>query len=381
MRAWTSEVCSRIANRLFRSKGGHDHDANAQSVAQRQRHGAIHSEGARPVTVAAPSLSIIIPVLNEEGNVVPLLRELHEAASTLPCERHEVLLVDDGSTDATFERAKRYIADHPDEPVRVVRFRRNFGQTAALAAGFRLARGELFATLDGDLQNDPRDIAPLLAKMDEGLDVVCGWRRTRSEGFVRHAQSRLAASVIGWLTGVRVHDFGCTLRVYQREIARDLDLWGKMHRFIPALCDAVGARVGELEVNHRPRRSGTPKYGVTGLRRASGVALDLLTLSAITRHRANPVRVYGWWALVWVLGAGVVLALANIGREHEAAQAGLVITMLLGGLLTLSVGVQTEITVRSYMRGLGQCPGRTRETIASPGWQALWDDAAQEREA
>jgi len=333
------------------------------------------------LTGAGLRLSVVVPLYNEEGNVEPLLCEVHESATSLGCEAHEVLLVDDGSTDATFDVASRFIARHPEQPVRVLRFRRNFGQTSALAAGFSHARGDIVATLDGDLQNDPRDIAALLARMDDGLDVVCGWRRTRSEGLLRQAQSRLAATVIGWLTGVAVHDFACTLRVYRREIARDLDLWGRMHRFIPALCDVVGARVGELEVSHRPRHSGRPKYGVTGLRRAFGVALDLLTLSAITRHRTNPVRVYGWWALAWVCGAAAVGILACAGFAHTALLVGLVTTMLLGGLLTPAVGVQTEVSVRGYTRQLGQTSGRIREIIASPAWHATWDGAAQEREA
>lgn len=319
------------------------------------------------------TISAIVPVHNEEGNIAPLLDELTAVLPTVS-SRYEVLLVDDGSTDGTHAAATAYMDAHPEHPVRLTRLRRNFGQTAALATGFARARGDLVATLDGDLQNDPADLPALLAEMDTGYDVVCGWRQARAEGVLRQSQSRLAAHVIGWLTGVRVHDFGCTLRVYRTEIARDIDLWGEMHRFIPALCHTVGARVGELPVHHRPRTSGVPKYGKTGLRRALRVALDLFALSANTRHRGHPVRMYGWWALTWALGAFATLAWALAGDKDQALVIGVVTTMLLCALAMLGSGAQAEIAVRAYMRLLGRGPGYVRDEVTTPGWREAWGD-------
>ncbi len=321
------------------------------------------------------TISAVVPLHNEEHNVAPLLAEL---ASVLPgvSGRHEVLLVDDGSTDATAARAADYLEAHPEQPIRLIRLRRNFGQTAAMATGFARALGNTVASLDGDLQNDPADLPRLLSALDEGYDVVCGWRRARAEGPLRQSQSRLAARVIGWLTGVRIHDFGCTLRVYRAEIARDLDLWGDMHRFIPALCHAVGARIGELEVHHRPRVSGVPKYGKTGLRRVARVALDLFALSASTRHRGNPTRMYGWWALLWLGAALVTLAIALAGCAHGAVITGLICSMLLSGLMALGFGVQAAITARAYARIAGRGPGYVREEIASAGWRTMWEGSA-----
>ncbi len=248
-------------------------------------------EAARPV-----DLSVLVPVYNEEGNV----RALHaEAVPVLDRLRlaWEMIFVDDGSTDGTHAALAEIRRE--DARVRVVRLRRNFGQTTALAAGFDYARGDRVVTLDGDLQNDPRDIPLLLEKMDEGYEVVSGWRRDRKEPFLTRRLPSVAANrLIAFLSGVPIHDFGCTLKAYDRSVFERLPLYAETHRFLPALASLTGARTTEAVVRHHPRRFGRSKYGLS---RVGKVLVDLLALQMILHFSTRPRRWFGALALPFAL--------------------------------------------------------------------------------
>ena len=234
--------------------------------------------------VASIDLSIVVPLYNEERNVVPLFDELTRALRQTG-QTYELILVDDGSTDQTFSRL---IAVQSSDPrVRVIRFTRNFGQTAAFAAGFSHARGQVVVTLDGDLQNDPADISRLLAYAGD-FDVVCGWRKDRKDSYLtRHLPSVAANYLIGVVSGIRIHDIGCSLKVFRADIAKRLKLRPGTHRYLPVLASALGARVTEVAVNHRPRQFGESKYGLS---RTFGVILDLVRLRRMMREAADPAR-------------------------------------------------------------------------------------------
>jgi glycosyltransferase involved in cell wall biosynthesis len=243
------------------------------------------------VTAARPELSIVVPVYNEAESVLPLYRAIREACDPLGVP-YEVVFVDDGSVDRTAEALR---ALHDDDPsVVVVRFRRNYGQTAAMSAGFRAARGRVIVSMDGDLQNDPADIPALVARLDDGFDVVQGWRRRRRDGVLsRRLPSAVANWLIARLTGVPVHDNGCSLKAYRAEVIRRVALYADFHRFIPAISTLVGARIAELPVRHHARRYGRSKYG---LGRAWRVFLDLFLVAMLTRSAARPALWFGAWA-------------------------------------------------------------------------------------
>jgi glycosyltransferase involved in cell wall biosynthesis len=227
-------------------------------------------------------LSVVIPLYNEEQNVAPLLAELSAILASMPVP-HEVVLIDDGSTDGTFEVLRRIQKSH--QHVRVIRFARNVGQTAAFAAGFAYARGQFIVTFDGDLQNDPVDI-PRLLEIARTHDVVCGWRKDRKDDFLtRHVPSVIANQLIGLVSGVHVHDVGCSLKVFRAEVVKPLKLTPGMHRYLPALASQLGDRVTEVVVNHRPRRFGQSKYGLS---RTFRVVSDLVKLRRLMREAVDP---------------------------------------------------------------------------------------------
>ena len=229
-----------------------------------------------------PDVTIVVPLLDEEANVEPLHQELSDAmqAAGVPCE---ILFVDDGSTDATFARVSE--AQARDARVRVIRFTRNFGQTAAFAAGFAHARGRFVVTLDGDLQNDPADI-PRLLHLARDHDIVCGWRKNRQDAFLtRHVPSVAANWLIGLVTGIKLHDIGCSLKVFRAEVVKPLKLSTGMHRYLPAFASRLGGRLTEVVVNHRPRRAGKSKYGLS---RTFGVLRDLVRLPRLMREAVDP---------------------------------------------------------------------------------------------
>jgi glycosyltransferase involved in cell wall biosynthesis len=232
--------------------------------------------------VPDPDISVVIPLRDEEENVVPLHRELADVLDQLGVS-YEVILVDDGSADGTFEQLAMVQAQDPT--VKAVRFTRNFGQTAAFAAGFSAARGQYIVTLDGDLQNDPRDIPGMLA-LARRKDIVSGWRRKRQDSFVtRHLPSAIANWLLGIITGVRLHDNGCSLKVYRANVVKPLKLRPGMHRYLPAIASQLGGRVAEVEVHHRPRRHGRSKYNLS---RTFRVVADLVQLRRLMREAVDP---------------------------------------------------------------------------------------------
>jgi glycosyltransferase involved in cell wall biosynthesis len=233
-------------------------------------------------------LSIVIPVFNEEENVKPLIAEITAALQPLS-KRYEIVVIDDGSRDNTFHVLAQVY--RIDSHLRVIRLKRNFGQTAALAAGLAHATGEVVVILDGDGQNDPADIPALVSKLEQGNDIVCGWRYLRQDPFLsRRLPSMIANSVISWTTQVKLHDYGCTLKAMRKEIAKNLKLYGEMHRFIPAIAYERGAKIAELKINHRPRLRGRSKYGIT---RTVRVILDLLTVKFLMSYSTRPSHIFG----------------------------------------------------------------------------------------
>ncbi len=231
-----------------------------------------------------PKISLVIPVYNEEDNVFPLYEKITEALDPIGI-RWELILVDDGSRDQSMERMKELV--QKDERVKVLELRRNYGQTAAMAAGFDEARGEFIVTLDADLQNDPADIPALLSKAADGYDIVSGWRRKRKDAFLsRTLPSKIANGLISRITGTHLHDYGCTLKVYRRDAMKGLNLYGEMHRFLPALVAQGGAKIVEMEVNHHPRLHGTSKYGIG---RTFKVVLDLMTVKFLGSYSTKPI--------------------------------------------------------------------------------------------
>jgi glycosyltransferase involved in cell wall biosynthesis len=295
-------------------------------------------------------LSVVIPIHNEAGSLVELHREFSETLAGWG-RSYELILVDDGSTDASFEIMARLQATDPH--VSVIRFRRNFGQTAAFAAGFHYARGRLIATSDGDLQNDPRDLVNMMRKLqDDGLDIVCGWRRKRQDGFLsRLVPSMIANRLISWATGVRLHDYGCSLKVFRAEVVKPLKLYGEMHRFIPAIASEQGVSIAEIEVNHRARRYGQSKYGIS---RTIRVILDLLTVKFLLSYSTRPVQIFGLIGLAMALPGVVItgyLAIVRlIGAESIANRPLLLFGILLvfTGVQLITLGLLAELQARTY---------------------------------
>lgn len=306
-------------------------------------------------------LSVVVPVFNERENVAPLLEEL--AAALEPYEGHfEVVVVDDGSHDGTFDLLRERARELPW--LRLARFGRNYGQTAALSAGFHMARAEVVVTLDGDLQNDPRDIPALLAKMEEGYDIVSGWRRDRKDRFInRTLPSRIANWLISRITDVHLHDYGCTLKAYRRSVLGRFELYGQLHRFLPALGVWNGARLSEIVVNHRARQRGATKYGIG---RTVTVLLDLATVKFLMSYGAHPIRVFGMTGVgAMVLGlVSLVITVAmkiGVGVAEPVDMTGnplLYLSMLgvLAGTQFLLMGILAEMLTRTYHEAQGKRP-------------------------
>jgi glycosyltransferase involved in cell wall biosynthesis len=299
--------------------------------------------------------SIVVPIYNEEDNIAALYQSITTSLDT--CElTYEIILVDDGSADGSFAALKSLAAR--DERVKVIRFRRNFGQTAAMSAGFDAAAGSIIIPMDGDLQNDPADIPRLIEKLHEGFDVVSGWRSDRKDTFVtRKIPSMLANALISKLTGVHLHDYGCTLKAYRREVLDGINLYGEMHRFVPALASQVGAKVTELPVNHHPRLHGTSKYGIS---RTLRVILDLMTVKFLLAYSTKPIQLFGKWGVYTILagfGTGTMTAYMKF-FEHLSMNRNplLILTTFLFfmGIQFIVLGLLGELNARTYYEAQGK---------------------------
>ena len=311
-----------------------------------------------------PYLSLVIPVYNEEENL-PILFDAISGAMRPLKELWEAIFVDDGSTDQSLE-VLRGLAEK-DKHVRVIVFRRNFGQTAAISAGIDHAKGEVIVLLDADLQNDPADIPMLLSKLNEGYDVVSGWRKDRKDNAItRTLPSMMANGLISWVTGVHLHDYGCTLKAYRREVLDEFRLYGETHRFIPVFAHSVGARITELPVHHHPRRYGKAKYG---LERTMKVVLDLFTVKFLLSYGNKPIRLFG--------GTGIVLMFASFltfvylfARKIIASTSvtaspllPLAIMFLILGFQSILMGLIAELLVRTYHESQRKPTYTVREII------------------
>ena len=315
-----------------------------------------------------PELSIVIPVRNESPNIRPLYDEL---TTTLVRggRSYEIIVIDDGSTDDTFDQLSALQAGDPH--LRVIRFRRNFGQTAAFAAGFAYARGRLVVTADGDLQNDPADIASMADAIDEGYDIVCGWRKDRKDTLItRRVPSVLANKLISWATGVDLHDYGCSLKVFRAEVVKPLRLYGEMHRFLPAIASQIGVRIKEVVVNHRARTAGTTKYGLS---RTIRVILDLVTVKFLLSYSTRPLQIFGLMG-VFALTAGTMIT-GYLGYVRLTTTQGIADRpLLLLGMLLLFIGVQlvtfgllAELLARTYYESQNKPVYVIREIRQTPG--------------
>jgi len=312
----------------------------------------------------APDLSVVIPLYNEQDNIDPTVAELLATLDDMP-QTAEVILVDDGSRDETGARAFRW--SERDSRVRVIQFRRNFGQTAAITAGFRYAAGGSIVVMDGDQQNDPRDIPRLLQRMADGFDVVSGWRKDRKDKLLlRRLPSRAANRLISRVTGTRLHDYGCTLKAYDAEVVRHIHLYGELHRFIPALAAMAGATVTEVPVNHRARTRGTSKYGIS---RTIRVLLDLLTVKFLLKYIGRPMQFFGLPGLgSMLIGVAILVYLfvSRVGFNQGIADRPLLtgaLLMTILGVQFLSIGLLGELLTRIYFENGDRQPYVIRSTV------------------
>ena len=294
-------------------------------------------------------LSVVIPLLNEEENIPILYQELRDVLVTLE-EDYEIIFIDDGSTDRSLELLQDL--QRKDNRVVVVSFRKNFGQTAAMAAGFDYAGGDVIITMDADLQNDPKDIPLLLDQIKAGNDVVTGWRYDRKDAFInRKLPSIIANKIISKTTGVNLHDYGCTLKAFRREVIKCVKLYGEMHRFIPAIASGMGIDFTEVKVNHRARRFGASKYGIS---RTIRVILDLMTVKFLLSYSTRPIQVFG---LMGVISGGIGFLIAlfmTIQRQFfnvplsDRPLLFLAVLLIFIGIQFISLGLIAELQARTY---------------------------------
>jgi glycosyltransferase involved in cell wall biosynthesis len=311
-----------------------------------------------------PELSIVVPLYNEEESL-PLLVEKLLAALRPLGRSFELVLVDDGSSDATASVLRRLAAETPE--LVAVLLRRNYGQTPAMSAGFDVSRGDLIVTLDGDLQNDPADIPMLLEQLEQGYDLVSGWRHQRQDHAVsRLLPSKLANRLIARVTGVRLHDYGCSLKAYRRELVDDISLYGELHRFLPALAFIEGARITEVKVNHKARQFGQSKYGID---RTFRVLMDLLTVWFMKRFLTRPMHVFGFGGLA-AIAVGLLLALYLLAQKLLAnADIGnrplllVAVLAIVAGVQLFCFGLLAELQMRTYHESQGRPIYRVRETL------------------
>jgi glycosyltransferase involved in cell wall biosynthesis len=313
-------------------------------------------------------LTVVIPIRNEAPSLPELHREFTETLTAWG-RSYEIIVVDDGSTDESFEILAQLQAR--DRRLRVIRFRRNFGQTAAFAAGFAHARGRLIVTSDGDLQNDPHDIPAMVARVESGLDIVCGWRKDRQDALVsRRLPSMMANGLISFVTGVHLHDYGCSLKVFRAEIVKDMKLYGEMHRFLPAIASEQTSSIGEMVVNHRARKYGHSKYGIG---RTVRVILDLLTVKFLLSYSTRPLQIFGLIGIGMGLAGAVISGGLAIQRLREVASLDQHMPLLLLGILLIFTGFQlvtlgllAELQVRTYHESQNKAIYVIREMLQAP---------------
>lgn len=309
-------------------------------------------------------ISVVVPLFNEVENVERLYQAVEPVLNRLGKE-WELVLVNDGSTDGTTPALEKLAAR--DSHVKVIEFRRNFGQTAAMSAGIQGASGDVIVTMDGDLQNDPTDIPMMLQKLDEGYDLVHGWRKDRQDALLhRKIPSRLANGLISWVTGFPVHDLGCTLKVIRREIAQELQLYGEMHRFIPILAHCRGARCAEVVTNHHARKFGVSKYG---LARVPRVVLDLMTVKYLIQYMVSPMKLFGGIGLVCTavgLFAGILTIGMKLGYGTDMTGNPLLLLSLFSGMVGVQffvLGMLGELCARIYYQVSNREAFAIRKTI------------------
>ncbi|TVQ54178.1 MAG: glycosyltransferase [Spirulina sp. DLM2.Bin59] len=315
-----------------------------------------------PVSPLAPDVSVVVPIYNEVESLPTLVGAI-AASLEATSLRYEILCIDDGSTDGSTEQLRELTQTHPC--LRAIVLRRNYGQTAAMAAGFNYAQGLTIVTLDGDLQNDPQDIPLLLAKLEEGYDLVSGWRKNRQDAaLTRLLPSKIANWLIGRITGVRVHDYGCSLKAYRAELVADLNLYGELHRFLPALAFIEGARIAELPVHHEARRYGKSKYG---LGRTFRVVLDLMTIFFMKRFLTRPMHVFGLAGIVTMflgVALGLYLTFLKFGLGQQIGDRPLLILIVILisiGAQFFSIGLLGELLMRTYHESQGRPIYRVRD--------------------
>jgi glycosyltransferase involved in cell wall biosynthesis len=297
-----------------------------------------------------PEVSVVVPMRNESASVPDLLQGLTASLDGFG-RPYEIIVIDDGSTDETYDRLAAL--QRADPRLRVIRFRRNFGQTAAFAAGCAHARGRFIVTSDGDLQNDPADIPEMIRKAEQrNADIVAGWRKHRKDAFLnRRLPSMIANWIISRATGVKLHDYGCSLKVFRAEVVKPMKLYGEMHRFLPAIASEFGVRIVEQEVTHHPRRHGKSNYGIS---RTIRVVLDLMTVKFLISYRTRPVQIFGLLGVIMgMLGTAVLVWLAYVKYFHHEGIGDR--PLLLFGILLISTGVQlvtlgllAEMQARTY---------------------------------
>ena len=313
-----------------------------------------------------PNVSVVVPIKNEVDSLPHLIEAIATTLTTSQIS-YEIICVDDGSTDGSAALLKQQAQTRTD--LKAVILRRNYGQTAAMAAGFNYACGKSIVTLDGDLQNDPADIPQLLAKLDEGYDLVGGWRQKRQDAaLTRLLPSKIANLLIGRITGVKLHDYGCSLKAYRSELVADMNLYGELHRFLPALAYIEGARITEMPVRHHARRYGQSKYGLS---RTFRVLMDLLTISFMKTFLTRPMHVFGLGGLVCIsIGTllGVYLTFLKLGLGQSIGNRPLLILavlLLVTGVQLFSFGLLSEVLMRTYHESQGRPIYRVREIVGA----------------
>jgi glycosyltransferase involved in cell wall biosynthesis len=318
-----------------------------------------------------PTLSIVIPVFNEEKNLPELYEEIKHSCEKLDLS-YKIIFVDDGSWDSSFPVLRSIQKE--DLKVKVIRLRKNFGQTAALSAGFDYAKGNIIITLDADLQNDPQDFALLIEKIREGYDIVSGWRKKRKDRlFTRRIPSAIANWLISRITHIKLHDFGCTLKAFRKEVIKNINLYGELHRFIPAIASNIGVSIAEVEVNHRPRKHGKSKYTVF---RFVKVMLDLLTVKFLLSYSTRPLQIFGAFGLAsGVIGGIIGLYLSYQRLILKVGISGrplllLAILLIVIGIQFITLGLLAEIMVRTYHESVDKKIYFVREILDSESEQS-----------